>query len=100
MLHGAHLDGFLEQISLREASINRDLQGGEEASLEIVSLRKLRQLVTLGSPIVKYPRTESVVSDGDPISRPAVMMKSNDDDEKKPAGQGQGGQLMLMVAPS
>lgn len=99
LLHGAHLDGFLEQISFREASISSALgeqQGGDEASLEILSLRKLRQLVSLGSPIVKYPKTESVVSGGDPVSRPAVTMRS-DDDEKKPAGPG--GQLMLMAAP-
>lgn len=97
LLHGAHLDAFLERISFREASINIDLgeqQGGDEASLEIVSLKKLRQLVSLGSPIVKYPRTESVVSVGDLVSRPDVTMRS--DDEKKPAGPG--GQLMLMVA--
>lgn len=93
------MDAFLEHISFREASINRDpgeQQGGDEASLEIVSLKKLRQLVSLGSPIVKYPRTENVVLVGDPVSRrPDVTMRS--DDEKKPAGPG--GQLMLMVAP-
>jgi len=98
LLHGAYLDGFLEQISFREAFISsatEEQQSSDEISLEMVSLRKLRKLVNLRSPIVKYPRTHNAVSDNDPISSLVIATRSDDDDKKPDPG----GQLMLMVAP-